>query len=509
MKQYLLTSMYSASNEKETLLLKALDKFEQAEKLNDNFFKANFEKAKVYVERGMLMLGINITDNIAYALWYFNLASAEFSKAFKKNPDCFNKILTFSEKIYKSSKLFKTSTNIKYKLVLLLKSFYLLFCAFKESPVTPTASNYFQAGAYLFEYLRCGGKNEGHFQFFHFHFFLFFFFFPSYYFRYFGINFIISNLGLHLAGATGSMFESAFLIKPSIGIADFVYTIQKRNNQYNIGINENIQSVDIYKKILPKIEGEDIVCEYNESISIQINDTQLHFTPLILHNPEGNYRYILFISRIFHILGQNKNSSSSFATNSLNSSTPSTATLSASAASLSINSSASTVNNTMTSASTSQLSGNANASYLKMMKSYQIFQLHFDEFILSNSASNTFILTKFDICLPLNDENNLKLHLIASDTPIENINIENFNNSSAFIISSVLLKPGENTFTVHQTRPGEVPFYLFSQFHPPMSSKTKDFLFNFSAVFLLIFADNFVFLLRDGPTNLRRKQLVI
>ena len=312
-----------------------------------------------------------------------------------------------------------------------------------------------------------------------------------------------------MAGATGSMFESAFLIKPSIGIADFVYTIQKRNNQYNIGINENIQSVDIYKKILPKIEGEDIVCEYNESISIQINDTQLHFTPLILHNPEGNYRYILFISRIFHILGQNKNSSSSFATNSLNSSTPSTATLSASAASLSINSSASTVNNTMTSASTSQLSGNANASYLKMMKSYQIFQLHFDEFILSNSASNTFILTKFDICLPLNDENNLKLHLIASDTPIENINIENFNNSSAFIISSVLLKPGENTFTVHQTRPGEVPFYLFSQFHPPMSSKTKDFLFNFSAVFLLIFADNFVFLLRDGPTNLRRKQLVI
>src|SRR3990167_3641100 len=211
-------------------------------------------------------------------------------------------------------------------------------------------------------YLRCGGKNEGHFQFFHFHFSFFFSFFQViifvilevYLFKYLGINFIISNLGLHLAGATGSMFESAFLIKPSIGIADFVYTIQKRNNQYNIGINENIQSVDIYKKIPPKIEGEDIVCEYNESISIQINDTQLHFTPLILHNPEGNYRYILFISRIFHILGQNKNSSSSFANNSLNSSTPSTATLSASAASLSINSSASTVNNTMTSASRSE-----------------------------------------------------------------------------------------------------------------------------------------------------------
>ena len=161
-KQCLLTPM-DLPNYRELvdkLLKNAIEKFRIAEQLNKEDFLPNYEKGKANVLLGIIAQLCYSTDNIASSQWYLNVASQEFFWAFKKYPDSFQMLLNEAEKVFQSA-LKNDSIQKEFQLFLLLESFYLLFCSFKSAPVTPSSSDYFRAGTYLFEYLKLDGKNEG------------------------------------------------------------------------------------------------------------------------------------------------------------------------------------------------------------------------------------------------------------------------------------------------------------------------------------------------------------
>ena len=173
-KQCLLTPM-DLPNYRELvdkLLKNAIEKFRIAEQLNKEDFLPNYEKGKANVLLGIIAQLCYSTDNIASSQWYLNVASQEFFWAFKKYPDSFQMLLNEAEKVFQSA-LKNDSIQKEFQLFLLLESFYLLFCSFKSAPVTPSSSDYFRAGTYLFEYLKLDGKNEGNIS-------LFFSFFSSF-----------------------------------------------------------------------------------------------------------------------------------------------------------------------------------------------------------------------------------------------------------------------------------------------------------------------------------------
>ena len=250
------------------------------------------------------------------------------------------------------------------------------------------------------------------------------------------------------------MFESAFLHSPVISAGGDVYLIKQENRSAELitSIENKIiyTPVSIYNKQNP--DQTDTDCLYKTTLETLCKESNLHFTPFTIRDPKDNYKEAHFISRLFHILGQFKNSTSTKSTNS--------------------------------------------------------FELEFDQFILVNSASNKFLLTKVDVGLPPDRSIPFKIHLIGSNYPIEEIDpaVYSFDattsprntslpshspvhssenahpsNLEYSLIASFSLLPGDNSFTIYHSSPCSfsfpfLPYSHFSSFFPSLYSLPSSLL---------------------------------
>ena len=443
--------------EVERLIRGALDKFTLASSLEQENWISYYQKAKVYIHRGVFTQMYNTHDTIAVSQWNFNCASQQLFFAFKYSPDCFQKLILLAEKLYNLSH----AAAGEKKIFLLLNAFYLLYAAFKEAPITPSAIHFYQAGRYLFEYLRNNGPDSG----------------------------------LHLSGAAGSMFEIALLHSPALTTKSYVYKLDPiplqqpslddqhsvhlssstslgnsgslssslftsspslRSSSAGTPLNESIsaltqfnihRSIYIYKKATEHQIGmeatDEMDCIHQQTIELLPEDTCLHFTPFTTRNPEDNYKESHFISCLYHILGQ----------------------------------------------------------FYSKNRTGKIFNLSYDQFILCNSAYSKFLLSRLEIFFPESASTPNKIHLIASNFPINDANIpqllaasknKSLFNPDCYLLATFNVDPGYNNLRINHYIPGN--FFPSSFLPSPSFFLLSPFFFLLSS-FLLLSSSSSFFLL--------------
>lgn len=351
-------------------LKSAMEKFQCACEISSTSYECDLYMGLVDVEYGVINhVHSNMAEvsRIAESQWSINVSCNRFKEAFTKNPDCIRLLCSIaSENAFQANE----SKNSFQAQLFLLRAFYIQYSALKASLVPPDTQYFFNAGCYLLEYLKRGGKDPG----------------------------------LHLAGASGSMIESALLQCPSISDENFIiqldqssrYLPELSNEQHNIIRPAYAYKID-HKQDPENNQQYDLInswCHLVGKLEIRPRSTLLHFMPFTINRPDNQSS--VCIGQLFHLLGQYQAS-----------------------------------------------------------ETKHTFKLERQTFILINSACNKFLLTNVHVGLPSTSQSNnsLSITLVGSNfiPDIEN-DIEITSNNKQILEKSPL-NPGHNEFKISQRSP--------------------------------------------------------